>query len=59
MKGKAGGTFQGRRRFLAAAAAPDTARRVQSSFAEDSAWWADALGAVTERWSIRMSRTRA
>ena len=40
-----------------AAKLPDTSERVQASFPEDSAWWADNLGTVTERWNMWMSRT--
>ena len=42
-----------------AAKLPDTRERVAHSFPEDSAWWADNLATVTERWNVWMSRARA
>ena len=42
-----------------AAKLPDTRDRVAHSFPEDSAWWAENLATVTERWNVWMSRARA
>ncbi len=42
-----------------AAKLPDTPQRIAASFSEDSAWWADNLATVTERWNVWMSRAHA